>query len=136
MGWGHCGTDANGREIGYNVDATCDHPGCNEPIHRGLAYVCGRDMHGDTEMGCAGYFCEKHVTWTRMADDDGMWSQVCHECHEAAVAEIPQLDFDEREEAGAATEGNDRFTKSPSEYPSTNQTEPTKGGVRRLTTQQ
>jgi hypothetical protein len=58
MGWEFCGTDDDGREIGYGVAATCDFPGCAEKIDRGLAYVCGT-MHGG-ENGCGKYFCDKH----------------------------------------------------------------------------
>jgi len=41
MGWANCGTDSNGRPIGYAHEATCDHPECNAAIHRGLSYACG-----------------------------------------------------------------------------------------------
>jgi hypothetical protein len=58
MGWAFCGTDDRGREIGYGVAATCDYPGCEEPIDRGLGYVCGT-MHGG-EQGCGRYFCGSH----------------------------------------------------------------------------
>src|SRR5690242_1453939 len=60
MGWGDCGTDSKGRPIGYVHEATCDHPGCEEKIDRGLAYACG-GMHGTGEGGCEGYFCYKHL---------------------------------------------------------------------------
>jgi hypothetical protein len=59
MGWAFCGTDDSGREIGYGVVATCDSPGCEAVIDRGLGYVCG-PMHLSSEWGCAKYFCEKH----------------------------------------------------------------------------
>ena len=59
MGWANCGTDSKGRPIGYAHDATCDHPGCDAKIHRGLSYACG-DMHGEDEISCEGYFCEEH----------------------------------------------------------------------------
>lgn len=47
------------RDIGYGVPALCDHPGCNEQIDRGLAYVCS---HGDPYGGdgCGLYFCLTH----------------------------------------------------------------------------
>lgn len=60
MGWGDCGTDSKGRPIGYVHAATCDHPGCDAKIERGLGYACG-GMHGTGEGGCEGYFCEKHL---------------------------------------------------------------------------
>ena len=34
MGWGNCGTDSQGRPIGYIFEAICDHPGCKEKIDR------------------------------------------------------------------------------------------------------
>lgn len=60
MGWANCGQDSQGREIGYAHEATCDHPGCEEKIHRGLAYICGRVMHGECEWSCEKYFCKAH----------------------------------------------------------------------------
>lgn len=60
MGWAHCGTDDDGREIGYGVRALCDFPGCGAEIDRGLGYVCGT-MHGSVN-GCGRYFCPAHLT--------------------------------------------------------------------------
>lgn len=51
-----------GRECGYAVEATCDHPGCAARIDRGYDYLCGgpdRIQSGDGP-GCGGYFCEAH----------------------------------------------------------------------------
>jgi hypothetical protein len=75
MGWSYCGTDEDGRDIGYGISATCDHPGCETKIDRGLSYCCG-DMHGgdlDEEntgteavlyQCCGRYFCPEHLaTW-------------------------------------------------------------------------
>lgn len=60
MGWS-IGYDGNWkRDIGYGVPATCDHPGCNAEIDRGLAYVCGGEPYGGDE-GCGLYFCGKHL---------------------------------------------------------------------------
>lgn len=62
MGWAFCG-DLDGREIGYGISATCDARDCDEIINRGLGYICG-SMHHDKwsdEMGCGGYFCDKHL---------------------------------------------------------------------------
>ncbi len=95
MGWSNCGKDSMGRPIGYAHGATCDHPGCTRKIHRGLAYICGGDMHGDTDRGCERYFCEEHLTYTRVLDDD-TWAPVCAECEEVFVTEISQLDVDEQ----------------------------------------
>ena len=76
MGWANCGTDSKGRPIGYAHDATCDHPGCKEEIHRGLAYACG-DMHGEDDS-CDGYFCAKHrIT---VEKKDGEVVSVCLAC--------------------------------------------------------
>lgn len=61
MGWAFCGTDANGREIGYGVEAECDHPDCHEKIDRGLGYCCGSMHNGDNDDGCGGYYCLKHL---------------------------------------------------------------------------
>jgi hypothetical protein len=50
-----------GRDIGYGVPATCDHPGCGAAIDRGLAYVCaGSEPYGG-EDGCGLYFCGEHM---------------------------------------------------------------------------
>jgi hypothetical protein len=62
MGWGYT-KDRTGREIGYNVTATCDHHGCKNQIDRGLGYACG-GQHGefDSEEGlyCDKYYCADH----------------------------------------------------------------------------
>ena len=88
MGWAHCGTDSKGREIGYSIGATCDHPGCDEAIDRGLAFACGGmhgtgDIHG-RDVGCEGYFCGEHreVAWPD--GEDGKCAEYCRAC----VAEI------------------------------------------------
>lgn len=60
MGWAFCGTDDDGREIGYGVTAVCDHPGCTAEIDRGLAYACG-GMHGGGDQGCGRYYCSAHL---------------------------------------------------------------------------
>lgn len=58
MGWSY-GTNAEGREVGCSVEATCDLAGCDERIDRGLVYVCG-PVHGGGEFGCGSYFCSPH----------------------------------------------------------------------------
>jgi len=95
MGWGDCGTDSTGRPIGYSFEATCDHPGCDEEIDRGLSYVCG-DMHGEDEYSCERYFCEKHRQNTVLTDQ-GNYISVCDEC-KATLLESG--DFVEDEEEG------------------------------------
>lgn len=65
MGWAHCGQDSEGREIGYGVEAVCDHPDCDVIIDRGMSYACG-DTHGDGDNTvdytyCEKYFCSAHL---------------------------------------------------------------------------
>ena len=55
MGWAH--GERNGREIGYGVEAKCDHPECNEIIDRGVSYACG----GLPDKGCGGFYCSMHI---------------------------------------------------------------------------
>lgn len=60
MGWS-IGYDSKWkRDIGYDVPAICDHPGCNEEIDRGLAFVCGFEEPYGGDEGCGLFFCEKH----------------------------------------------------------------------------
>lgn len=80
MGWGNCGDDSNGRPIGYNFGATCDHEGCKKEIHRGLAYVCGL-MHGEDTHSCEKYICDDHKEYARI-DGGDLW--ICKECFNAA----------------------------------------------------
>ncbi|HIO30751.1 MAG TPA: hypothetical protein EYN44_19435 [Marinobacter salarius] len=80
MGWGDCGTDSQGRPIGYVHPATCDHPGCSEQIDRGLSYVCG-DMHGEDEVSCEKYFCSAHRSKTVHHEASrGELLSVCDQC--------------------------------------------------------
>jgi hypothetical protein len=72
MGWADCGTDSKGRPIGYAHVATCDEPGCEGAIDRGLEYACG-GMHGPQDLRgngtcCELYFCAAH----RLVGDDGV----------------------------------------------------------------
>lgn len=78
MGWGNCGKDSKGRNIGYCHAATCDETGCKEKIDRGLAYACG-GMHGDSE-GCEGYFCGKHLWSVDREKYDLRQGQLCEKC--------------------------------------------------------
>ena len=78
MGWADCGNDSQGRPIGYGFEATCDHPGCEAKIDRGLSYVCG-NMHGQDDWSCEKYFCQQHrLNWIKNDDDDVM--SVCSDC--------------------------------------------------------
>ena len=79
MGWGDCGTDSEGRNIGYVWPAICDHPNCEVEIDRGLGYACG-DMHGESEWYCEKYFCGEHQrNWM---EPEGWYHgfTVCDEC--------------------------------------------------------
>lgn len=81
MGWADCGDDSKGRPIGYAHEATCDHPGCDAKIDRGLSYACG-GMHGETEVGCEGYFCEAHREYAEIKGDRCV--SICAPCVEIA----------------------------------------------------
>lgn len=74
MGWSIGFHD--GRDIGYGVPATCDHPGCGKGIDRGLSYVCGQDVYGG-EHGCGLFFCSDHLGLNLASDDRPM---VCARC--------------------------------------------------------
>lgn len=80
MGWGDCGTDSEGRPIGYVFEAICDEPGCDEQIDRGLSYACG-DMHGEDEYSCEKYFCEKHQYIVDIKDNPIRCLGVCKICY-------------------------------------------------------
>lgn len=86
MGWGNCGIDNLGRPIGYEHDATCDHPECNRHINRGLSHVCG-GMHGDNEVGYGRYFCAEHLTGL-IKDSNGNHQLICSFCESGA--EVPE----------------------------------------------
>lgn len=95
MGWGDCGDDSRGRPIGYYHEATCDHPGCEAVIDRGLSYACG-GMHGNECAGgcdevdwsadaevCDRYFCERHLRMPCLEHEDGadLWAPaMCFAC--------------------------------------------------------
>jgi len=101
MGWGNCGTDSKGRGIGYMVPAKCDHPGCEADIDRGLSYACG-GMHGQDEVSCELYFCEKHLQYT--VDSDDHMHNVCAECAALLKSEGEWVDDDEE---GTIVRGTD-----------------------------
>jgi hypothetical protein len=77
MGWGNCGKDSKGRDIGYAVTGVCDCPGCATTIDRGLSYACG-GMHGVNDLGCEEYFCETHLDYTVEENDE--FTRVCTSC--------------------------------------------------------
>lgn len=70
MGWGHGIID--GKEVGYGVEAVCEHSGCDEAIDRGLAYRCG----STPDEGCNGYFCESHL-YAVAGGPQGFWCDAC-----------------------------------------------------------
>lgn len=77
MGWS-IGYDRRWkRDVGYGVPATCDYPGCNAEINRGLAYVCGGEPYGG-EHGCGLYFCDAHQL---IAGDRRNNVQLCSRCY-------------------------------------------------------
>jgi hypothetical protein len=79
MGWGY-GHNNEGREIGYNVEAKCDEPGCHKDIDRGLSYACG-GMHDGDEFGCGKYFCSEHLYIAK--------TQLCEPCNDKFHKEHP-----------------------------------------------
>jgi hypothetical protein len=81
MGWAHCGQDSAGRDIGYAIEATCDHPGCEEQINRGISYACGQ-MHGENGVDCEKYFCDAHLRSLVITNNchHGSCCRVCDEC--------------------------------------------------------
>ncbi len=81
MGWSDCGTDYQGRPIGYAHGAKCDHPGCNKDIDRGLSYACG-GHHGSGNWYCDEYYCSEHLIFT---DTHEGIMQLCPVCHNTAV---------------------------------------------------
>lgn len=78
MGWAYCGKDSRGREIGYAIEAVCDHPGCNAKIDRGLSYACG-GWHGEYDYFCEKYFCQEHLYYS---DHPEAEKPVCKECYD------------------------------------------------------
>lgn len=75
MSWS-IGYDENWqRDIGYGVPAICDHPECDRPIHRGLAYVCGTHAFGGSR-GCGLHFCGIHLHCGNFRGA----SQLCKRC--------------------------------------------------------
>lgn len=103
MGWANCGTDSKGRPIGYAHSGTCDHPGCDKPIDRGLTFACG-GMHGNedekgwTDTCCEGYFCSEHlgiVGINRLGQEEYL-IRICPSC-EKALNELDGVIYDEEE---------------------------------------
>ena len=76
MSWAR-GID-RGREVGYAVEAECDHPDCHTMIDRGVSYRCGWFT---SDAGCGGFFCEKHRSHVIVADDN-LPQSVCDKCYQ------------------------------------------------------
>ena len=74
MGWSLGYDEHWKRDIGYGVDAICDHPGCGKEIDRGLSYVCGGEPYGG-ERGCGLYFCSDHLQYSTLKGP-----QLCSRC--------------------------------------------------------
>jgi len=85
MGWAFCGTNNHGQEMGYGVEATCDEPGCDEVIDRGLAHVCGR-MHEDDET-CHKYYCGRHLFVANVGPGGGLCSRCLDEWERRGLLE-------------------------------------------------
>lgn len=107
MGWSF-GYDSNWkRNIGYSVEAVCDHPYCVEVIDRGLSYVCGGESYGG-DTGCGLFFCTDHLLanpqlcercfdgfepfdakedikckWNHRVGDSSITTECGNECHQA-----------------------------------------------------
>ncbi|WP_019357994.1 hypothetical protein [Streptomyces sp. AA1529] len=91
MGYARYEIYRNGEKIdaGYDVEAMCEEPGCEEAIDRGLAHLCGSTPGGD-EYGCGGYYCGQHLYVGPVAGVEGL----CKRCDQHWEAEHP-----DREEA-------------------------------------
>ncbi|MFG3488539.1 hypothetical protein [Streptomyces sp. NPDC047972] len=84
MGYGSYTIQRNGETIdaGYGIDTTCEEPGCDADIDRGLAHLCGKHPGGD-EHGCGGYYCAKHL----YMGPSGETGDLCRRCSERAEYE-------------------------------------------------
>lgn len=85
MGWNYAidsSRSEGDQEIGYSILAKCDLDGCEIPIDRGLAYVCGGDPYGG-EYGCGKFFCLPHLGWYSYWEEDAeehLSPQMCPAC--------------------------------------------------------
>lgn len=94
MGWsiGHDGRWGKyGRDIGYGVPATCDHPCCGAEIDRGLSYICVSEPYGG-DHGCGLFFCGSHLSYEDRGED---CPQLCERCRDAKAAFDPTPDVRE-----------------------------------------
>jgi hypothetical protein len=84
MGWARY-QNHEGRECGYAVAATCDHPGCTAEIDRGLGYLCGTtDAIDGSGPGCGKYFCAAHLPAVRKMKGGG-YASLCVACKDDPV---------------------------------------------------
>lgn len=88
MGWQIGYDERHRRDIGYGVPAFCDHPGCWEPIDRGLPYVCG-SMHRGGDHGCGLYFCNAH---RHTAGDKRDNASLCGRCYHGRAPFLAKVD--------------------------------------------
>jgi len=91
MGWSY-GVNSDGREVGYAVQATCDHPECNVAIDRGLSYICGGMMDGG-EHGCGKFFCSQHLNVTLTGPAT---VQLCRRCLREYEREHPDESIEDQ----------------------------------------
>jgi hypothetical protein len=91
MGWSSCGEDDRGRPIGYGHEGTCDHPGCEAKIDRGLSYACG-GMHGHSEWSCDAYFCGEHLWFVNAPDELDITNGLCAVCLHLYQSAHPDCD--------------------------------------------
>lgn len=90
MGWSIGFDNYWQRDIGYGVPAICDHPDCEEPIHRGLGHVCGSGPYGGDE-GCGLFFCSDHLFFPTKKHAD----QLCSRCFHGKPSHKPKPDIKE-----------------------------------------
>jgi hypothetical protein len=86
----------HGRDQGYGVPCKCDHPDCDEEIHRGIAFACG----GNPMENCGLFFCNKHRSHD--VDPEAEYTEsnshefgVCERCAADQPAFDPKPDIQE-----------------------------------------
>ena len=85
MSWAR-GINHEGREVGYAIEAPCDHPECGTVINLGLSYICGSEIHGG-EHGCGKFFCDLHRRPTLTGPVTVSLCAACMKFYEAAFPE-------------------------------------------------
>lgn len=85
MSWAR-GTNSAGREVGYAIEAHCDHPECRTVIDRGLSYICGSDIEGG-DHGCGKFFCDEHRRTTFTGPATVSLCAACLKLYEVAFQE-------------------------------------------------